>query len=178
MRKLKVFIAMSLDGYLAAPGDDLSFLDQLPQTGEDHGYQAFIQDIDTVVMGRKTYSKLLNMEVAVPHEGCKHYVFTRNSNLKSGIMEVEYITSDPVSWMIKEKEGTGKSIYCDGGASLLRSFWEADLVDEWIVSVIPVILGKGIRLFEQTEGDFAPKWLQPTSVKQYQSGLIQLNYLR
>lgn len=176
MRKLKVFIAMSLDGYLAAPGDDLSFLEQLPPTGEDHGYQAFMQDIDTVVMGRKTYSKLLSMEVSVPHEGCMHYVFTRNKGLTSETSAVEYITSDPVAWMKEKKESAGKSIYCDGGASLLRVFWEANLVDEWIVSIIPVILGKGIRLFEQTQEEFIPLWLQPSTVKQYKSGLIQLNF--
>ncbi len=178
MRKLKVFIAMSLDGYLAAPGDDLSFLEQLPPTGEDHGYQEFMHDIDTVVMGRRTYSKLLSMEVTVPHEGCKHFIFTRDCSLQSEDTSVQYVVAAPVEWMKQEKAREGKSIYCDGGASLLRAFWEADLVDEWIVSVVPVILGNGIRLFEQAQGEFNPIWLKPQSIKQYKSGLMQLHYSR
>lgn len=178
MRKLKVFIAMSLDGYLAAPNDDLSFLQQLPQTNEDYGYHDFIKDVDTVVMGRKTYGKLLSMEVTVPHSGCQHFVFTKDTNLTSSETMVQYSHENPVEWMRSAKSQGGRSIYCDGGASLLRAFWEADLVDEWTISIIPVLLGNGIRLFESAHAGFHPLWLNPTSVKHFESGLIQLHYAR
>ncbi len=169
---------MSLDGYLAGPNDDLSFLEKLPDTGEDYGYHEFIADVDTVMMGRKTYAKLESMGVTVPHLGCVHYVFTRNEKNRSVLPDVRFTTEDPVEWVKIAKEQVGKSIYCDGGASLLLPLWEANLVDEWTISVIPVILGKGTRLFESASPLFSPLWIKPQSVHLFESGLIQMKYVR
>jgi dihydrofolate reductase len=77
-RKLVLYIAMSLDGYIAAENDDLSFLSAVEQEGEDYGYAEFINTIDTIILGRKTYDKVISMGHPYPMHGEKVYVITRS----------------------------------------------------------------------------------------------------
>ena len=90
-RKLTVYIAMSLDGFIAKPGDDLSFLTRVEKEGEDYGYSSFYARIDTVIMGRKTYDWVYSMTNEAPHSDKKLYVFTRQTELaKEGIRHLGY----------------------------------------------------------------------------------------
>lgn len=83
-RKLCIFIAMSLDGYIAKPDGDISFLDDMNKEGEDYGYSAFIETVDTVILGRKTYDKILSMGVESPYGERDVIVLTRNPPLANG----------------------------------------------------------------------------------------------
>jgi len=84
MRKIVVYIACSLDGYIAKPNDDLSFLSQVEQEGEDYGYSTFIETVDTVILGRKTYDWVMRQVPVFPHADKESYVLTRTTRPPAG----------------------------------------------------------------------------------------------
>ncbi|MBI1185292.1 dihydrofolate reductase [bacterium] len=170
-RKVIVYIASSLDGYIAAPNDDLSFLDAVQVEGEDYGYAAFYSSIDTVIIGRKTYDWVRAQLGFNPHKDKKTYVITNDSSKTSD--EVTYYSGDLNHLITKLKSSEGLAIYCDGGAQLVNSLLIGGHIDEIIMSVIPVVLGDGIRLFHEK----LPKaQLRLLHSKSYETGLVQLHY--
>lgn len=171
-RKLCLFIAMSLDGYIAKPDGDISFLDEMNQEGEDYGYSAFIETVDAVILGRKTYDKILSMGVESPYGERDVYVVTRTPRENSG--KTTFYSGDLKELVTTLKSKPGKNIYCDGGAEIIDQLLHGNLIDEMTVSVIPVLLGEGIRLFR---GNFQEKKLKLTESKSFEKGLVQLHYL-
>lgn len=171
-RKLCLFIAMSLDGYIAKPDGDFSFLDEMNQEGEDYGYKAYIETVDTVLLGRKTYDKILSMGVESPYGERDVYVVTRTPRENSG--KTTFYSGDLKELVTTLKSKPGKNIYCDGGAEIISQLLHENLIDEMTVSVIPVLLGEGIRLFS---GNFQEKKLKLTGSKSFEKGLVQLNYI-
>lgn len=175
MRSLTIFIATSLDGYIAKPDDDLSFLKLVETEGEDYGYAEFTQTIDTIILGRKTYDWVLK-EVGSSHydNGERDvYVITRTERPPVG--KTKFYTGNLVELVRELKTKEGKNIYCDGGAEIINELLKYDLIDEFIISVIPVLVGNGTRLFNDGR---AEQELQLVSVKQYETGLTQLRYKR
>lgn len=173
MRKLVLFIAMSADGYIASTDGDLSFLSVVESKGEDYGYSNFVAGVDTVIMGRKTYEKVLSFGIEFPHKNKRCIVV---SDSKSGKDENVEFFSGNLNALINELKNTGKGdIYCDGGASLVFSLMKENLIDSFIVSIIPVMLGEGIRLFESGRPFMN---LELEYAKSYPSGLVQLCYNR
>lgn len=172
-RKLVVYIAMSLDGYIAAPGDDLSFLDKVQVKGEDYGYGAFIKTVDTVLIGRRTYDWVMKQVPVFPHADMETYVISQNVREAAG--NVQFYTGDPGELVTRLKSRPGKNIFCDGGALLIRSLMIQRLIDEWTISIIPVFLGDGVRLFPS---GYPPQDLLLLDCRSYKSGLVQLHYSR
>lgn len=171
MKKLVLYIACSLDGYIAGPDDDLSFLDSMQVEGEDYGYQAFTSTIDTVIMGRKTYDKVLSFGVPFPHSDKTCYVVSKH---KTGKDENVTFYNGNIKALITElKQQGGKDIFCDGGATLVNELMREHLFDRLIVSIIPCILGKGVRLFD--DGNSFQK-LRLTDCKSFPTGLVQVCY--
>jgi dihydrofolate reductase len=175
MRILSLFIAASLDGYIAKPDDDLSFLKLVEKEGEDYGYADFISTVDTIILGRKTYDWVLR-EIGTSHydHGERDvYVITRTE--RPGVGKTKFYTGDLIEFVRRLKSERGKNIYCDGGAEIINELLKEDLVDELIISVIPVLLGQGTRLFK----DGRPEQLLGfVSSRSFDSGLIQLHYRR
>lgn len=172
-RELILYIATSLDGYIAPPDEDLGFLTTVERPGEDYGYAAFTATVDTVIMGRRTYDKVAAMGVPDPHPGRELYVVTRTSRPSLG--NIHFHTGDVVELVHQLKEQPGKHIYCDGGAQLVDTLISHDLIDRYIISVVPVLLGGGIRLFRDGRPSQA---LTLTDQRTYASGLVQLHYER
>ncbi len=170
-RKLVLYIAMSLDGYIAAENDDLSFLSAVEQEGEDYGYTEFINTIDTIILGRKTYDKVISMGYPYPMHGEKVYVITRSE--KPSVGSVEFYSGDLGELVGLLKQQPGKNIFCDGGAEIVNLLLKAGLFDEIIISIIPVLLGSGVRLFQ--DGGVEQK-LTLVSSKSFPKGLVQLHY--
>lgn len=172
-RKVILYIAMSLDGFIAKPDDDISFLFEVEQEGEDYGHAKFLETVDTVILERKTYDKILSMGLESPYGERKVYVLTRHS--KPDIGKITFYSGSLPELVSSLKDQTSKNIYCDGGAKTVDRFLQDDLFDELIISIIPVLLGDGIRLFrgEQTE-----KKLKLVSAKSFEKGLVQLHYIR
>ena len=172
-RKLILYIASSLDGYIAKPNDDIGFLSIVEQKGEDYGYVDFIKTVDTVIVGRKTYDKVISMGYEYPHTDKDTYIITRTP--RPNIGSVKFYTDDLKSLVDKLKSEKGKNIYCDGGAEIANELIKNDLVDEYIISVIPILLGDGIRLFKDGRPE---QTLELVSVKSFDKGLTQLHYKR
>lgn len=172
-RKLVLYIAMSLDGYIATKTDDLSFLSVVEKEGEDYGYQAFTDTVDTVILGRKTYDKVMTLVDTFPHADKETYVITRTPKPSAG--NVNFYTGDLKDLVSRLKGKPGKSIFCDGGAELVNDLLKLDLFDDLIISIIPVLLGDGISLFKpgRPEGK-----LKLVSSKSFDSGLVQVHYVR
>lgn len=149
-RKLVLFIATSLDGYIATTNDSLEWLFQVEGEG-DNGYSEFYETVDTVMMGRRTYEWLLRQELEeFPYKNKECYVFTRSSMEKDE--NVTFINEEIFPFINKLKHQEGKNIWIVGGGNLLHPFMKEKLIDELIVTIAPVIIGKGIPLFQ--EGDY------------------------
>jgi dihydrofolate reductase len=175
MRKLIIFIATSLDGYIAKPNDDLSFLKIVEKEGEDYGYAEFTDTIDTIILGRKTYDWVLN-EI-----GTSHYdngdidVFVITREKRSSVGRTQFYNGDVAEFVKRLKHQGGKNIYCDGGAELINHLLQADLIDEMIISVIPILVGDGTRLFQTGRPE---QTLELLRTKTFDTGLVQLHYQR
>jgi dihydrofolate reductase len=172
-RKLILYIATSLDGYIAKPDDDLGFLAVVEQEGEDYGYADFVKTVDAVIVGRKTYDKVISMGFEFPHADKDAYIITRTP--RPNIGSVKFYTGDIISLVGRLKMETGKNIFCDGGAEIVTELLNADLIDEFIISVVPILVGSGTKLFK--DGRLEQK-LTLVSVKSFDKGLIQLHYKR
>ena len=175
MRTLTIFIATSLDGYIAMPNDDLSFLKLVEKEGEDYGYAEFTATIDTIILGRKTYEWVLK-EIGSSHydNGNRNvYVITRTERPSVG--KTIFYTGNLTELVQQLKTGKGKNIYCDGGAEIINELLKNDLVDEFIISVIPILVGNGIRLFQDNRPE---QKLELVNAKTFDTGLTQLHYKR
>jgi len=172
-RKLVLYISMSLDGFLATKDDDLSWLSVVEKEGEDYGYVEFNKTADTYIVGRKTYETVLKLTGGTfpPAEQHKCYVITRQERESEN--EVVFYNGDIEKLIIKLKNEKGKNIYCDGGGQIVKLLMEKDLIDEYRVSIIPIVLGDGKRLFK---GGTPMINLKALPSKQYESGLIHLHY--
>lgn len=175
MRKLSLFIATSLDGYIAKPNDDLSFLSMVEKEGEDYGYAKFTDTIDTILIGRKTYDYVVKAIGANHYDNGQRdiYVITRTERPPTG--RTIFYTGNLAELVNRLKTEPGKNIYCDGGAELIHELLEEDLIDEMIISIIPVLLGNGIRLFKDGRPEHP---LELLSTQSFDTGLTELHYKR
>lgn len=171
MRKVILYIAMSLDGFIAKENDDISFLDSVVVENEDYGYKEFYQTIDTVIMGRKTYDKVNSLVEEFPHKNLKTYIISKSK--RESFENTEFYNGDLKDLIDNLKSKEGKNIFVDGGAAIVNLLMEQNLIDEMIVSIIPIILGNGIRLFNQEN----EKKIKLNDAKQFDSGLVKLHYL-
>lgn len=175
MRKISLFIAMSLDGFIAKPNDDLSFLKLVEKEGEDYGYTEFTSHIDTIIIGRKTYDYVLK-EIGASHydNGNRDvYVITRTDKPQTG--RTTFYTGEIPELVKRLKAERGKDIYCDGGAEVINELLRHDLIDELVISVVPILLGDGTRLFQDGRPE---QMLEFVTAKTFETGLTQLHYKR
>lgn len=173
-RKVILYISMSLDGFIAGNDDDLSFLSAMEKEGEDYGYADFTASVDTYIVGRKTYEVVLNLVGSFPQaKQYDCYVLTQQT--LPGQDGITFYNGDIAALIQGLRQKEGKNIYCDGGGEVVHLFMENDLIDEYIVSIIPTILGEGKCLFL---GKTHPRTVKLASVKEYETGLVQLRYIR
>ncbi|MFN6563499.1 MAG: dihydrofolate reductase family protein [Nostoc sp. ChiSLP01] len=171
--KVTLYIATSLDGYIARNNGGIDWLSIVETQEEDYGYAAFYHSIDAIVLGSKTYELGLSFE-QWPYPDKKSFVFTQR-NLKCDREDVVFV-SDTVTHALENIKTEGfKNIWLVGGGALINSFLSHSLIDEYIISIIPIILGDGIRLFPPPTPE---EKLEFINSKQYPSGLIQLRYRR
>lgn len=172
-RKVILYIAASLDGYIAKPNDDLSFLSIVQKDDEDYGYSVFINSVDTVISGRKTYDWVMKRVPVFPHADKNTFIITRNA--KPSIGKVNFYSGSLKELISKLKSESGKNIFIDGGAEIVHELLKENLIDEFIISIIPVLVGSGIKLFKDGRPE---QTLELVSVKKFEKGLAQLHYKR
>lgn len=170
-RKVILYIAASVDGYIATPDDNLDFLSIVEQEGEDYGYSEFVKTVDTVIVGRKTYDKVLSMGYDFPHADKESYIITRTP--KPSIGNIQFYTGSLGELLTKLKNKSGKNIFVDGGAEIVNLLMDENLIDQFCISVIPVFLGEGVRLFKDGRPPLPLKFIKSQS---FASGLVQTWY--
>lgn len=168
MRKLILFIATSLDGYLAGPKGEIDWL----FTDQDYGYREFYASVDTALMGRKTYELALSFD-EYPYKDVEAVVFSRRNWPANP--DVRFVSCDLGAVVSDLKSREGKNIWLVGGAEIVAECLRHDLIDEFVISVHPVILGSGIPLFEQ---GLPAVRLQFANCQTYNTGLVQIRYIR
>lgn len=172
-RKLILYIAMSLDGFIATKDDKLDFLSLVEQEGEDYSYSDFVNTVDTVIIGRRSYEKVLSMGYDYPNANKEIYVITHAERPAEG--NLKFYNGELKTLVAELKNKVGKNIYVDGGAVIVNELLMDNLIDEFYISVIPVLLGDGISLFN---GGRPQLNLKLVSSKSYNKGLVQLHYTR
>jgi len=172
-RKVILYIAMSLDGYIATPDNGLEFLSLVEEKDQDYSYKDFVNTVDTVIVGRKSYDKVLSMGLEYPHTDKELYIITRTPRPTVG--STTFYTGDLNELVSGLKRKEGKDIYVDGGAEIANEMLSENLIDEFYISVIPILLGNGISLFNNSRPQVRLKLI---STKTYNKGLVQLHYLK
>lgn len=172
-RKVILYIASSLDGYIAKPNDDLSFLSIVQQDGEDYGYADFVKSVNTVILGRKTYDWVMTQVPEFPHADKNSFIITRTSRPSVG--KTSFYTDNLKDLILRLKSEQGKNIFIDGGAEIVNELLKENLIDEFIISIIPILVGSGTKLFKDGRPE---QKLELISTKQFDKGLTQLHYKR
>jgi dihydrofolate reductase len=172
-RKVIVYIATSADGYIAKPNDDLSFLSIVQKEGEDYGYARFIDTVDTVILGRKTYDWVLTQVQEFPHADKETFVITRTARPALG--KTVFYTGKLNDLILGLKTKEGSTIFIDGGAEIVNELLRDHLIDEFILSIIPILVGQGIKLFKDGRPE---QKLELISSKQFELGVVQLHFKR
>lgn len=172
MRKIKLYIAASIDGYIARIDGDLDWLMEYPINPEtNYGYNDFYESVDTVIMGGQTYRDILNMDFVWPYKDKTTYVIIRNP---MGIKEnICYITENVIEKISNLRNEKGKDIWLVGGGKLITMLLNQNMIDEMIITTIPVILGQGIRLFPDNPKE--SQWKAHYSTN-YRNGVAQITY--
>lgn len=169
--RVRVFIATSLDGFIAGPGDDLSWLPE-PRADEDYGYAAFMAQTGAILMGRSTYEVAAGFEGPWPYDDTPVLVATRRELGAPAAPTVEAVAGTPAELVaLAHERAVGRDIYLDGG-DLVRQVLDAGLVDELTITLIPVILGAGSPLFAGA----ARRELRLRGTALFEGGIVQLRY--
>lgn len=172
-RKLKIYIAASLNGRIATPDGSVAWLDSIPHPkDEDYGYYKFYATIDTTIMGYATYAQVTGWDLPFPYPDKKNYVLTRKTEL-SPDPNVEFVTKDHIDFINILKKDDGKDIWLIGGGQVNTVCLNAGLVDELIIHQMPIILNGGIEVFENLP---IQRSLELVSSKKYESGVMELHY--
>jgi dihydrofolate reductase len=171
MRKLILYTAATLDGYISGPNGELDWLDitgtdpQLP----DYGYNALMESIDTTIQGTSTYRLAAHFNKD-PYPGKTNYVFTRTSPPPLDKDVWRFITGDIVAFVQALKKENGAGIWLVGGGQINTVMLNAGLIDEVVVTLFPVVLGKGIPLFAPGADRSEFRTVRSES---YETGLVQ-----
>ena len=175
MKKIIAYIATSLDGYIADKNGSVSWLTGDASDGQNYGsYPKFIETIDTVILGYNTYHQIVT-ELS-PNEwaykGKKSYVLTHKKIENTD--EIVFTDEDIGVLISNLKSEKGKNIWLCGGATIIQQFHKQGLIDEYTLSIIPTILGNGIKLFDESNVEIK---LKLKSTKSY-NGIVDLVYER
>ena len=173
--KSSVFIATSLDGFIAREDGSLDWLDaehaKIPE-GEDCGFVEFMGSVDALVMGRKTYEQVLSFG-KWPYDKPVIVLSSRAIEMPSHLKDTVTHTSESPYQLCDRLSLEGiKRIYVDGGITI-QSFLEAGLINDITITLIPVVLGRGKPLFSDTHRDIP---LRLIGIKSYDFGFVQITY--
>ena len=171
-RKIIVNLATSADGFVARPDGDLDWLTERPALKGFYGLPEFERSIDAKILGRKTYDRSLELGARFG-KGPVHYVFSRRPPSAKVPGGVEFVTEPVAAFAERVRAQAGKNIWMMGGGDIIASFLDANAIDEFILTVVPVFIGEGIPLL-------APRHRQVPlhlhGVEQFSDGVVQLHY--
>jgi len=169
-----VFIATSLDGFIAREDGAIDWLEEWSGgSGEDYGYRAFMESVDCLVMGRKTYEQVLTFSGWPYGEKPVVVLSHRSLAIPDHLADtVEAMSGSPETVAQTLSKRGADHVYIDGGETI-RGFLNAGLIHRLIITTIPVLIGAGIRLFGPLSGDIK---LHCVQTRQFTDGLVQSEY--
>jgi dihydrofolate reductase len=167
--RVSVFIAVTLDGFIARRDGGIDWLSLVERAGEDYGYREFIDSVDSVIIGRSTYNLALGFD-PWPYEGKRCVVLTHAPATPRH--DEEFHRGLPEQLLARLAAEGGKRAYVDGG-TVIQQFLAAGVVTDLTLSVIPVLLGEGVPLFGKIGRDVRLALRKSTA---FESGLVQLEY--
>jgi dihydrofolate reductase len=176
MRQVILYIAASLDNFIARPDGRVDWLSS-PEfliSNEDYGYNDFYSTIDTTLMGNSTYQFIMDQDVQFPYPDKTNYVFSRSGNNQDTDF-VNFISKDPANLVRQLKQEDGDDIWLIGGGQINSILLNNDLIDKMILTIFPMTLGEGIPLFHGSHKEVKFKL---EANKSYQSGIVQLTLLK
>ena len=169
MAEIRGFIAATLDGYIASPDGSIDWLEEFGKL--DYGYDAFIAQIDTVVIGRRTYDQILQLP-RWPYAG-KRGVIVTHRTVEDPPEMVELWSGDIAGLVARLRDPTAGDAWVIGGAELQQQFLEADGLDRIEVHIIPLLLGDGIPLWPRISGS---RRLTLKSATAMAGGMVRIEY--
>lgn len=172
MGKVILYIAQSLDGYIARENGSIDWL--WDDGVDDYRFHKFYQSIDTVILGRKTYDHIFELADEFPYKTKDVYVVSDNREGHDDY--ATYLQPEQirplVNFLTTDQE---KNLWVVGGAQLIHHFIEAGLIDEYQIAIQPTLIGKGIPLFNPNEHEES---LSLSNVQHHQDGMLLLTYKR
>ena len=144
----KVFIATSLDGYIAGPNGEVDWLHAIPNPEQDSmGYDTFMSNIDAIVMGRKTFETVSSFDIAWPYQKTVYVLSREMKSVPSDYRDKVKLVRGSLNEILSQIHSNQHyRLYIDGGTTI-QSFLNEDRIDEMIITTIPILLGRGIPLF-------------------------------
>jgi dihydrofolate reductase len=173
LRKIKLYSAISLNGKIARSDRSVDWLENIPNPeNTDYGYAEFYASIDTTIQGFNTYDQILSWGIEFPYGDKINYVLTRKKELENTEF-VEFIRENHLEFIRRLKEAPGKDIWLIGGGQINTLLLNANLIDEILIHVMPLVIPDGIELFE-----LIPKETQFKLInhKAYDGGVLELKY--
>lgn len=174
MSSIKLYIATSLDGFIAREDGSVDWLDDLPNPNKlDYGYNDFIRSIDTVIMGRKTYDEVLDFDIDWPYKDCTSHIVSRNAGFQVSTDRTLVLHDLSKKALQEMKENAEKDIWLVGGGELVTAFLNLQAIDEMIIFFMPIILGSGLRLFP---GSPAESKYTLVDSQAFETGVVMMTY--
>lgn len=172
----KVFIATSLDGYIADREGNLDWLHDIPkEEGVDMGYGAMMEWTDAFVMGRRTYETVLDFDIPWPYDKPVFVLSNTLHRVPSGLEDKVFIVKGSLKKELEKINNLGyQNLYIDGGKTI-QSFLDQDLIEEMIITTIPILLGDGTPLFGELK---KPLKFKCVSSEIFVGEVVQSRYLR
>jgi dihydrofolate reductase len=171
-RKIIVHIATSADGYIARPDGDLDWLTSRPAPKGFYGLAKFARSVDAKIVGRQTFDLSVKMGVRFSADDA-HYVFSRHAAPRSVPSGVTFVTESIGTFVERRRKEAGKNIWLMGGGEIIASFLDERAIDEFIISVVPTLIGEGIPLIAPRHRDVPLRLL---SAQPFPDGVVQLHY--
>lgn len=173
MKKIKLYIAISLNGKIAKPDGSVDWLESVPNPEKtDYGYSEFYESVDTTIQGYNTYDQIIRWGIDFPYKNTKNYVLSRNQKL-TDTKYVEFITENHIDFVKELKKQKAKDIWLIGGGKINTLLLNEGLIDEIQIFVMPIILRGGIELFELLPKETK---LELITSKSYTSGAVEMKY--
>ena len=172
-RKIIVEVATSADGFIARPDGDVSWLES-PRLKGDYGMAAFVKTIDTILFGRKTYTKGIDLGMKAGGFGAniRSYVFSRHP--KGKLLEgFEWVKEPIPTFTQRLRKQPGKDIWMMGGSEIITAFLDEGEIDEFSIHMIPIYIGEGIPLIQPKHRSIP---LELLSTRKFSDGVVHLHY--
>lgn len=175
-KKNKVFIATSLDGYIADKNGRIDWLNSIPNPdNDDMGYVEFSNGIDALVMGRTTFETVIGFDVPWPYTKPVFVLSNKLKEIPESHKDKAFLVKGTLTEILGQIHGRGYEIlYIDGGTTI-RNFLKEDLIDEMVLTTIPILLGGGSSLFTELPNEQKYELIE---TKTYVNQIIQNRYKR